>query len=43
VNGLAEMNAFQRGVAALTQFRTRESHVRVPRQHVETLYPGAGR
>ena len=33
------MSAFQRGVAALAQYRAREGHVRVPRQWVETLYP----
>ena len=38
-NGLAEMNALQRGVAAIGQYRARESHLPVPRQHVETLYP----
>jgi hypothetical protein len=30
---------FQRGVVALAQYRAREGHVRVPRQHAETLYP----
>lgn len=39
VNGLAAMSAFQRGVAALAQYQAREGHVRVPRQHAETLYP----
>ena len=39
VNGLAEMSAFQRGVAALAQYRAREGHVKVPRQHTEILYP----
>ena len=31
------VSPFDRGVAALTQYRAREGHVRVPRQHVETV------
>ncbi|MGX1564338.1 Helicase associated domain protein [Streptomyces sp. NPDC055506] len=32
--------AFQRGVAALTQYKTREGHLTVPRGHVERLEDG---
>ncbi|WP_053763692.1 DEAD/DEAH box helicase [Streptomyces sp. AS58] len=32
--------AFQRGIAALTQYRTREGHLTVPRGHVERLEDG---
>ncbi|MGQ4437812.1 Helicase associated domain protein [Streptomyces sp. SAS_260] len=36
----APMSAFERGVAALTQYKTREGHVTVPRGHVEQLEDG---
>jgi superfamily II DNA or RNA helicase len=35
------MNAFERGVAALAQYKARESSVTVPRGHVERLEDGA--
>ncbi|MFD4570171.1 Helicase associated domain protein [Streptomyces sp. NPDC058467] len=34
------MSAFDKGVAALTQYKTREGHLTVPRGHVETLPDG---
>ncbi|MFE4663819.1 helicase associated domain-containing protein [Streptomyces sp. NPDC056716] len=34
------LSAFERGVAALTQYKTREGHVTVPRGHIETLPDG---
>ncbi|WP_330351941.1 DEAD/DEAH box helicase [Streptomyces chartreusis] len=36
----APLSAFERGVAALTQYKTREGHVTVPRGHVEQLEDG---
>ncbi|MGW2914893.1 Helicase associated domain protein [Streptomyces asoensis] len=36
----ARLSAFERGVAALTQYKTREGHVTVPRGHVERLDDG---
>lgn len=37
----APVNAFERGVAALAQYKTREGSVTVPRGHVETLPDGS--
>jgi hypothetical protein len=34
------MSAFEKGVAALAQYKTREGHLTVPRRHVETLPDG---
>lgn len=34
---LASASAWEKGVAALRRFHTREGHVRVPRKHVETI------
>ncbi|WP_128429414.1 DEAD/DEAH box helicase [Streptomyces cyaneus] len=34
------MSAFEKGLAALTQYKTREGHVTVPRGHVERLEDG---
>ncbi|WP_435807744.1 helicase associated domain-containing protein [Streptomyces canus] len=34
------MSAFEKGVAALAQYKTREGHLTVPRGHVETLPDG---
>ncbi|MCZ0982949.1 Helicase associated domain protein [Streptomyces diastatochromogenes] len=34
------VSAFERGVAALAQYKTREGHLRVPRGHVERLEDG---
>ena len=42
VEGLEAMSAFERGLAALAQFRAREGARAVPRQHVETLRPVGG-
>ncbi|KEF03590.1 helicase [Streptomyces rimosus subsp. rimosus] len=39
VPGLAGMNTFERGVAALTQYQARENTLTVPRKHTETLRP----
>ncbi len=39
VPGLADMNTFERGVAALTQYQARENTLTVPRKHTETLRP----
>ncbi len=39
VPGLAKLTAFERGVAALEQYRERTGQVVVPRQHVEVLHP----
>uniref|UniRef100_UPI000517CBF9 DEAD/DEAH box helicase n=1 Tax=Streptomyces rimosus TaxID=1927 RepID=UPI000517CBF9 len=39
VPGLADMNAFERGIAALTQYQARENIVTVARKHTETLRP----
>lgn len=36
----APLSAFERGVAALTQYKTREGSVTVPRGHVEVLEDG---
>ncbi|WP_434090924.1 helicase associated domain-containing protein [Streptomyces asoensis] len=36
----ALVSAFERGVAALAQYKTREGHVTVPRGHVERLDDG---
>ncbi|RKN03099.1 DEAD/DEAH box helicase [Streptomyces radicis] len=38
VAGLAELTAFERGLAALQQYRERTGQVVVPRQHVEILH-----
>ncbi|MFD6619690.1 Helicase associated domain protein [Streptomyces albidoflavus] len=37
----APLGAFERGVAALTQYKTREGHLTVPRGHVERLNDGS--
>jgi hypothetical protein len=34
------LSAFERGVAALAQYKTREGHLTVPRSHVERLEDG---
>ncbi|MFF3350971.1 helicase associated domain-containing protein [Streptomyces sp. NPDC002779] len=34
------LGAFERGVAALAQYKTREGHLKVPRGHVEQLEDG---
>ncbi|KOT84568.1 hypothetical protein ADK48_13230, partial [Streptomyces rimosus subsp. rimosus] len=39
VSGLADMTAFERGIAALTQYQARENTLTVPRKHTETLRP----
>ncbi|WP_030653316.1 DEAD/DEAH box helicase [Streptomyces rimosus] len=39
VSGLANMNAFQRSIAALIQYQTRTGSTTVPRKHTETLRP----
>ncbi len=39
VPGLAHMTAFQRGIAALTQYQARENTLTVPRKHTEILRP----
>lgn len=39
VPGLAHMTAFERGIAALTQYQARENTVTVARKHTETLRP----
>ncbi|RSO20590.1 helicase [Streptomyces sp. WAC 06725] len=39
VPGLAHMTAFERGIAALTQYQARENTLTVPRKHTETLRP----
>ncbi|MFE3770920.1 Helicase associated domain protein [Streptomyces sp. NPDC059122] len=39
---LATMTAFERGVAAMTQYTAREGHVKVPRKHEEILHPDDG-
>lgn len=35
------VSAFERGVAALAQYKAREGHLRVPRAHVEQLEDGS--
>jgi hypothetical protein len=35
------VSAFERGVAALAQYKTREGSVKVPRAHVEALPDGS--
>ncbi|AJC61945.1 helicase associated domain-containing protein [Streptomyces sp. 769] len=42
VPGLAKMTAFERGIAALAQYTTREGHAKVPRKHEENLHPAGG-
>ncbi|MFH8439332.1 Helicase associated domain protein [Streptomyces sp. NPDC018007] len=32
-----KVSAFERGIAALTQYAAREGHLRIPRQHTETV------
>ncbi|PJN29009.1 helicase [Streptomyces sp. CB02959] len=39
---LATMTAFERGVAAVTQYIAREGHAKVPRKHEENLHPDNG-
>ncbi|WP_228474011.1 helicase associated domain-containing protein, partial [Streptomyces calidiresistens] len=42
VPGLAGLDAFGRGVAALRQYRDREGHLTIPRGHEEVLHPAPG-
>ncbi|WP_323379945.1 DEAD/DEAH box helicase [Streptomyces alkaliphilus] len=42
VPGLAGLDAFGRGVAALRQYRDREGHLTIPRAHEEVLHPAPG-
>lgn len=38
---MAPVSAFERGLAALAQYETREGHLTVPRGHVERLPDGS--